>query len=235
MFGFGNRKKTAQPQLEAVFVSETGLVRSDNQDNVLVSVGRGVFCVADGMGGGAEGAKASDVICRELRMMLHASEAEFNARLSAAQNAIVDANYEIFSYAQAHGFAPLMGSTATILVFDPNDRSCAAVVHVGDSRVYRIRRGLIKRLTNDHRVRGGNTLTRAVGATETVRCDIREIDVCPGDRFVVCSDGVSGVVSDARLAVFAGSGSLESAAERLAAEVLKAGAPDNYSFVLVSA
>jgi len=233
MLWFRSRQKTIPPQLDAVFVRETGLVRLDNQDNVLVSVNRGIFCVADGMGGGAEGAKASDVVCRELKMTTHVAEAEFNARLSAAQNALVDANFEIFSYARSHGFEK-MGSTAAILVFDPNDRSRAAAVHVGDSRVYRIRRGLFDRLTRDHRVLGGNTLTRAVGAAETVRCDIREVDVLPGDRFVVCSDGVSGVVSDARLAVFVSSGTIESAAERLAAEVVKAGAPDNYSFVIVS-
>jgi len=234
MFGFLKRKKAERPQLEAVFVSETGQVCEDNQDNVLVSVGRGVFCVADGMGGGAEGAKASETICHELKMTLHVAEAEFGARLSAVQNALVDANYEIHGYARANGYAR-MGSTAAVLVFDPNDRSRAAVVHVGDSRVYRIRHGLFERLTRDHRVLGGNTLTRAVGAAETVRCDIRETDVLPGDRFVVCSDGVSSVVSDARLAVFVCSGTLEAAAERLAAEVVKAGAPDNYSFVIVSA
>jgi len=234
MFGFLKKAKSAPPQLEAVFVSERGLVRPDNQDNVLVSIRRGVFCVADGMGGGAEGAKASDVICRELKMTLHVAEAEFGARLSAAQNALVDANYEIYSYALARGLGK-MGSTAAVLVFDPQDRTRAAVIHVGDSRVYRIRRGLFERLTRDHRVLGGNTLTRAIGAMETVRCDIRETDVQPGDRFVVCSDGVSGVVSDARIAVFVSSGSIETAAERLAAEVVKAGAPDNYSFILVSA
>jgi len=234
MFGFLKRKKTEPPRLEAVFVSETGLVCEDNQDNVHVSVGRGVFCVADGMGGGAEGAKASETICHELKMTLHVAEAEFGARLSAVQNALVDANYEIHGYARANGYAR-MASTAAVLVFSPDDRSRAAVVHVGDSRVYRIRRGLFERLTRDHRVLGGNTLTRAVGAAATVCCDIREIDVCPGDRFVVCSDGVSGVVSDARLAVYVSSGSLEAAAERLAAEVMKAGAPDNYSFILVSA
>ena len=97
MFGFGRAKRTPPP-LEAVFVSETGLVRSDNQDNVLVSINHQVFCVADGMGGGAEGAKASDVVCRELKMTVHVSEPEFYARVTAAQNAIVDANYEIFTY-----------------------------------------------------------------------------------------------------------------------------------------
>jgi len=234
VFGFGKSRKTVPPHLEAVFVSETGLVRPDNQDNVLVSVNHGIFCVADGMGGGAEGAKASDTVCRELKMTSHVVEPEFNARLSAAQNALVDANYEIYSYARTHGLSQ-MGSTAAVLLFDPDDRTRAAVIHVGDSRVYRIRRGLFERLTRDHRVLGGNTLTRAVGGAATVRCDIREVDVRPGDRFVVCSDGVSGVISDARLAVFVSGGSIETAAERLAAEVVKAGASDNYSFIIVAA
>ena len=233
MFGFGRAKRTPPP-LEAVFVSETGLVRSENQDNVLVSINHQVFCVADGMGGGAEGAKASDVVCRELKMTVHVSEAEFYARVTATQNAIVDANYEIFTYARERGYGQ-MGSTAAILVFDPASRARAAVIHVGDSRVYRIRRGFGERLTRDHRVVGGNALTRAVGATATVRCDIREVDVQPGDRFVLCSDGVSSVISDARIAVFASGGALEDAAGRLAEEVVKAGAPDNYSFVLISA
>ena len=234
MFGFGKRKPVAPPPLESVFVSEAGLVREDNQDNVLVSPNRGLFCVADGMGGGAEGAKASDVVCRELKMTAHVAGDEFYALVTAAQNALVDANYEIYMYARERGFAQ-MGSTAAVLVFDPADHARAVAIHVGDSRVYRIRRGLAERLTRDHRVLGGNTLTRAVGGAPTVRCDIREVDVLPGDRFLVCSDGVSGVMSDARLAVFASGGALAKAAERLAAEVVKAGAPDNYSFVLVQA
>ena len=235
MFGFGKRKQVkALPPPEAVFVSETGLVRRDNQDHVLVLPEQGVFCVADGMGGGAEGAKASDVVCRELKMILHVAEEEFNARVSAAQNALVDANYEIFSYAQERGFAQ-MGSTAAVLVFDPADRTRAMTIHVGDSRVYRIRRGLVELLTRDHRVPGGNTLTRAVGGAPTVRCDLRQVDVRPGDRFVLCTDGVSGVMPDTRLAVFASVGAIETAAERLADAVLKAGAPDNYSFIIVSA
>ena len=234
MFGFFKKGKVDPPSLEAVFVSETGLVRRDNQDNVLVSVGRGVFCVADGMGGGAEGAKASDVVCRELKMTMHVAEEDFYSRVSAAQNALVDANFEIFSYARERGFDQ-MGSTAAVLVFDPSDHARAAVIHVGDSRVYRIRGGLAERLTRDHRVLGGNTLTRAVGGAATVRSDLREIEVRRGDRFVICSDGVTCVVNDARLAVFACGGTLERAAERLAAEIVKAGAPDNYSFVLVQA
>ena len=251
MFGFG-KKAEQPPTLDAVFVSETGLVRADNQDNVLVSVSHGVFGVADGMGGGAEGAKASATVCHELKMMTHVSGDTFGQRVSAVRASIADANAAIYAYATEHGFKQ-MGSTAVVMVFDPESYSRAAVIHVGDSRVYRIRRGLVSLLTRDHSVgrelsdfagpRAADmrsrsnplthVLTRAVGAQATVNVEEREIDVCPGDRYLLCTDGVHDVVTDARLGVFAAAGDLESAAERLAAEVVRCGAPDNYSFVLV--
>ena len=251
MFGFG-RETVSLPKLDAVFVSETGLVRKDNQDNVLASVDHGVFCVADGMGGGDEGAKASATVCHELKLMTHVAGATFADRIAAVQSSIVDANAAIFAYANSRGFQQ-MGTTAAVLLFDQRDATRAAVIHVGDSRIYRIRGGLVTPLTRDHSVgrelsefagkqaesfrdRSNpltHVLTRAVGVQSSVKSDEREIDVRPGDRFVLCTDGVHDVISDARLGVFAAGGDLEYAAERLAAEVVKCGAPDNYSFVIV--
>lgn len=251
MFGFG-RKEDRAPSLDAVFVSEVGLLREDNQDNVLVSVSHGVFGVADGMGGGAEGAKASATVCHELKMMTHVAGDTFAQRISAVRASLVDANAAIYAYATEHGLGQ-MGSTAAVIVFDPESGSKAYVMHVGDSRVYRIRGGLVSLLTRDHSVgrelsdfagsRAADlrsranplthVLTRAVGAQATVHAEEREIDVRPGDRYLLCTDGVHDVVTDARLGVFAAAGDLESAASRLAAEVVRCGAPDNYSFVLV--
>lgn len=252
MFGFG--KKAGQPpSLDAVYVSEMGLVRTDNQDNVLVSVSHGVFGVADGMGGGAEGAKASATVCHELKMMTHVAGDTFEQRVAAVRASLVDANAAIHAYATERGFKQ-MGSTAAVMVFDPEDGSRASVMHVGDSRVYRIRGGLVSLLTRDHSVgrelsefagsRAADlrsranplthVLTRAVGAQPSVNTEEREIDVRPGDRYLLCTDGVHDVVTDARLGVFAAAGDLESAATHLAAEVVRCGAPDNYSFVLVS-
>ena len=252
MFGFGRVDKTPAREPEAVFVSEAGLVRADNQDNVLVAVARGVFCVADGMGGGAEGAKASATVCHELKLMTHAAGETLAERVDAVRSSLEDANTAIYEYASASGIGK-MGSTAAVLALDPESRSRAAVVHVGDSRVYRIRGGLVSLLTRDHSVgrelsdfagtRAGelrarsnplsHVLTRAIGVHPSVRCDVREVDVRPGDRFVLCTDGVHDVVSDARLGVFAAVGNLESAASRIADEIVRGGAPDNYSFVLV--
>ena len=142
MFGFGRVDKTPARAPEAVFVSETGLVRADNQDNVLVAVARGVFCVADGMGGGAEGAKASATVCHELKLMAHAAGETLAARVDAVRSSLEDANAAIYEYANSSGIGK-MGSTAAVLALDPENRSRAAVVHVGDSRVYRIRGGLV--------------------------------------------------------------------------------------------
>ena len=253
MFGFGKQREAPASALDAVFVSETGLVRDENQDNVLVSVSHGVFGVADGMGGGAEGAKASATVCHELKMMTHVAGDTFEQRVSAVRASIVDANAAIYAYATERGFSQ-MGSTAAVIVFDPNNASRAAVMHIGDSRIYRIRRGLVSLLTRDHSVgrelsdfagsRAADlrsranplthVLTRAVGVKPAVYTEEREIDVMPGDRYLLCTDGVHDVVTDARLGVFVAAGNLESAASRLAEEVVRCGAPDNYSFVLVS-
>lgn len=238
MFGFGKNENeikadiaSGASSLSAVYVSETGLVRTDNQDNVLFSIGHRVFCVADGVGGVADGAHASEIVCREVRMMMQVAEPDFSSRLIAIRNALADANEVIYGLsADAR-----MGSTAAVLLFDPDDVTRAGVVWVGDSRIYRIRHGMPMLLTRDHRLADKNLLTRAVGASSAVVSDARMVDVQKGDRFVICTDGVYSIVSDGRIATYAASGSLESAAERLAAEVVRRGAPDNYTFVLVQA
>ena len=128
-----------------------------------------------------------------------------------------------------------MGSTVAILVLDPANPRHAAVCTVGDTRVYRVSKGMPDLLTRDHRAsRGDNTLTRAVGVAETVKTEWLEIESNHGSRFVLCTDGVHDVVPATRLAVFVAAGPLRSAADRLSADIVKHGAPDNYSFVLVS-
>ena len=259
MFGLFKSKKEKEPaaslpqRLAAVSQSETGLVRPNNEDHLYVSLPRRVFCVADGMGGGAEGERASEIVCAAVRQMMAACGESFDARVAAACQAIEEANDYIFAYAHERGYAR-MGSTAVVLVFDVADLRRVAVIHVGDSRLYRIRGGLAEALTRDHSVGFAlgdvagaraeqfrdranplaHVLTRAIGSDESVRCTVTETDARVGDRFVLCTDGVHDVISNARLAIFAGGGTLDAARERLSAEVVKCGAPDNYSFVLVS-
>ena len=217
----------------AFAVSEPGLVRQDNQDHVFVDEERLVYCVADGVGGAKEGARASEIVCRNVKMMLAAAPPDFAARVEAVGQAVADANSAIFAHAKDHGY-DAMGSTVAVLVLDPGNTRHAAICHVGDSRVYRIRGGMPQLLTRDHRREAGaNTLTRAVGAAETVTADWFEITSTNPSRFVICTDGVHDVESEMRLAVFVSAGPIESAAQRLSADIVRRGAPDNYSFIIV--
>jgi len=236
LFGFGKESAPAAealPKVASIAVSEPGLVRSDNQDHVFVDERRLVYCVADGVGGAKEGARASEIVCRNVKMMLAAAPSDFASRIHAVGQAVADANATIFAYARENGY-DAMGSTVAALVLDPANPRHAAVCHVGDSRVYRIRGGMPQLLTKDHRREaGGNALTRAVGAAEGVSADWFEISSTNSSRFVLCTDGVHDVEPEGRLAVFAAAGSIESAARRLSADIERRGAPDNYSFVIV--
>ena len=227
--------------------SDRGLVRKENQDSVLADAGRRLYAVADGMGGGSEGAKASAIVCRNLAAIPEA--ADFAARVEAADTAIAEANREIFEYSDAHGYKQ-MGTTVALVLFGDGEADRAAIGHVGDSRVYRLREGVLEALTRDHSVgaelartlgaaAGGafagkehplaHMLTRAIGTEKTVSVEWRRIDVRPGDRYLVCSDGVHGVLAEADLKRLLAGGDADAATRALASAVHASGAPDNYS------
>ena len=249
MFGFGKKK-----MLKAVCVtaSEMGAVRKDNQDSVFVDGAKSVFCVADGMGGGSEGATASRFVCEEIAKTVGAGT--FSERLKAADAAIAAANDRIRAYAKDRDFKQ-MGSTVAVLLLDSSDNRRAAICHVGDSRIYRIRHRKAELLTHDHTVGGqlgemtkgilaagfksrtnplAHVLTRAIGAADRVEGDWKKIDVADGDRFLVCSDGVHDVVSDEKIgSILSGSDDLAAASRHLMDEIVRGGAPDNFSYVMI--
>lgn len=249
MFGFGRRKKSKVGCLTA---SETGSVRKDNQDSVFVDGSKTVFCVADGMGGGSEGATASRFVCEEIAKVVEAKT--LAERMEAVEAAVVAANDRIRAYAKGRDFKQ-MGSTVVVLLLDPSDSRRAAICHVGDSRIYRIRRRTAELLTHDHTIGGqlgeltkgitaagfksrtnplAHVLTRAIGGADKVEGEWKRIDVADGDRFLICSDGVHDVVSDARIGVILSCpDGLKEASRRLAEEVVRHGAPDNFSYVMV--
>ena len=248
MFGFGRKVR----KRSCCSACETGLVRTENQDAVFVDPSRTVLCVSDGMGGGSEGATASRVVCEALSAVAGANG--LADRTAAVASAVNEANVRIFRYARERGYRQ-MGATVVVLLFDPDDERRAAICHVGDSRVYRIRARRAELLTRDHTVgnrlgelAGGvraaglrsrsnaltHVLTRAIGAREQVEAEWNVIDVAPGDRFLLCSDGVHDVVSDERIGfLLSRSESLSDLSALLTADVIAGGAPDNYSYVIV--
>ena len=251
MFGFLKRKERLK--FACVTASEKGLVRKDNQDAAFVDEAKTVFCVADGMGGGSEGATASRIVCEEVEKTV-ANTQGLVERMRAVVTAIDVANGRIRSYAAEKGFR-LMGSTLAALLVDPEDGRCAAICHVGDSRIYRVRQGAVTLLTHDHTIGGqlsafalgsltaglerrshplAHILTHAIGTEEKAAGEWRKIDLKAGDRYLICSDGVHDVVADARIGeILTAARALPSASKQLGDEIVRNGAPDNYTFLIV--
>lgn len=220
--------------LEVAAVSDAGLVRTDNQDCLFVDGGHRVFCVADGMGGAEGGALASRMVCEAVAGCTAAHD--FVQRIKAADAAIGAANARILAHAREHGLEK-MGTTVALILFDPSDLAQAAIGHAGDTRVYRRRGPKLERLTADHRKSAySHFLTKAVGVQPTVEPDWLHASVKRGDIWLVCCDGVHDMLPDSTInGILARGGSAREMADRLSEAVRRAGALDNYTFILIRA
>lgn len=229
MFGFLGRKRL---KVESRSICDRGLVRADNQDALVDDVSRAFFCVADGMGGGEGGALASRMVCDALRTCSQAGD--LKARVLAVDGAISSANAAIRKVSRERGLAN-MGTTVAALLIDPVEPARAAIVSMGDSRVYR-RRGIrLACMTCDHRhSEYSHLLTKAVGSAEVAEPDWLDASACADDVWLLCSDGVHEMIPDSTInALIAKGGSASDIAERISESVRRAGARDNYSIVVV--
>lgn len=231
-------------RIKTASVTHPGLVRAANEDSLLVREGEGVWLVADGMGGHANGAWASGAVAHAVSQVLVGGG--FDADVAALAQALQAANAHIFSTAAAKGAR--MGSTAVLLHIAGDRFAC---VWAGDSRIYLMRDGVLHRLTRDHTQvqemvdRGlltaqeaerhpmGHVLSRAVGVQEVLELEAVSDLVRPRDIFLLCSDGLSGFVSEAEMAERLGGFPGETACRRLLEMVLSRGAPDNVTLVAV--
>ncbi|MFO1023017.1 MAG: protein phosphatase 2C domain-containing protein [Planctomycetales bacterium] len=205
--------------VEYAALSDIGLRRTNNQDSCAVRIApdremyesRGhLFVVADGMGGHAVGELASRMATD---VIPHTYAKLVNLPMSAAlQQSLVEANSTIYNRALQNQDFLSMGTTCTSLALTPQG---AIAAHVGDSRLYRVRGGLIEQLTFDHSVQWElarnsqvpvdpkmmmeyrNVITRSLGPHPSVQVDVEgPYTVQPGDKYLLCSDGLSGLVSD---------------------------------------
>lgn len=240
-------RKTGGARLRHAALSGRGLVRAENQDHYFADARGGLFCVADGMGGGQGGAKASEIVCREVSAASRSgAAAERNASLDACVRA---ANGAIRDFARGAGYSQ-MATTVVFLTFDGMGGVHAG--HVGDSRLYRFRGGRLECLTRDHTVaaemRGAgwkslaasrasslsHVLTRAVGVDREVEVEWTELDAKPGDRFILCSDGVYDMLDDRRIEFLVSRAKTPSGCcKSLEKDILAAGAADNYTIIAV--
>lgn len=222
--------------------SDVGLVRGHNEDSFLLRAP--LFAVCDGMGGHAAGEVASSLAVDTIGR--NAPGTADDTLLGAAIEA---ANLSVINGAENGIGKPGMGCTASAVLIEGNKM---AVGHVGDSRVYLLRRGTLVRVTHDHsyveelvdsgqitadeaRVHPSRSIiTRALGSDPEMYADHFSLEVANGDRIIVCSDGLSSMISDADIeSVAVSAASAQQAADNLVASALTAGGSDNVTVIVV--
>lgn len=230
-------------------VSNVGLVREVNEDSCLDLPEKGVWAVADGMGGHTLGDFASYLVVNSLGQVETASRV--GILVNSVRQRLQAVNRQLREEA-AQRDVGVIGSTVVVLL--ASDRSCG-YLWAGDSRLYLFRNGSLKQLTRDHnqlealRARGElppedstdfpsrtrNMITRAVGAMDELDLDEQTMKVEDGDMFLLCSDGLSNEVSDREICSALLPGNCRQAAESLIESALRHGGRDNISAVVVLA
>ncbi|MCL4808596.1 MAG: Stp1/IreP family PP2C-type Ser/Thr phosphatase, partial [Thermoanaerobaculia bacterium] len=209
--------------LTAFGLTDVGRKRKHNEDAYLLDAERGLFVVADGMGGHAAGEVASRLTVESIQEFISGTEDDhdntwpfgYNNRYSVDGNrlstAVERANEKVMRAVVNRPELKGMGTTVVAALFDEKR---VTLVHVGDSRAYLLRDSELRRLTDDHswvqeQVNAGilseeearshplkNVVTRALGGGAHVAVDLIEIPVGTDDRYLLCSDGLTGMVSD---------------------------------------
>src|SRR5688572_581972 len=240
--------------VRAVLRTDTGLVRSENQDfgsgttaaeEKVSHPGGRLLIVADGMGGHRGGATASRLAAETVKAQYLGSETADIP--TALRDSLLRANARIYSEAQTTPELRGMGTTTSVLAVR-NEEGWLA--HVGDSRIYRIREDNIEQLTDDHSlvatmVREGlltaaeaethprrNVLQRSMGVAEDVEVDVKgPFELQEGDTFILCSDGLHGVVKEEEMREVARM-PIDAAADEFLRRALSRGAPDNVTVIV---
>lgn len=221
-----------------------GNVRPTNQDSLLIQPGLyGLFGVADGMGGHQGGDVASNMATLMLSRVLDGAKPDE----ALLRGGIEEVNLLIFQEQLRNPALSGMGTTLTVL-WEDADRLLLG--HVGDSRAYRLHGGVIQQITQDHSLVGEllrqgaitpeealhhpyrNVITRALGSAETIEVDVSQVERVRGDRYLICSDGLTAYVGPDEMRAILLRTPLEEAADMLLQLALDGGGRDNISLVL---
>ena len=237
--------------------TDPGLARENNEDSVTFDALARLGILADGMGGYNAGEIASGMattfIKSEMGRWLSQAGRHANAKevRRAMEICVENANRSIFNAANSNPQYTGMGTTLVVGVFD---ESRLMLGHIGDSRCYRLRGQSLEQITKDHsllqeQIDAGlitpeqaatslnkNLVTRALGVEDTVLLEVNEHRVEAGDIYLMCSDGLSDMISDSAIAaVMLGAGSLEHKAKQLVVAANEGGGRDNISVLLAEA
>ncbi|MBX3261568.1 MAG: Stp1/IreP family PP2C-type Ser/Thr phosphatase [Labilithrix sp.] len=246
----------------AAGASDVGLQREHNEDSYVVLKEYDLFVVADGMGGHRAGDVASKLATETISEFFKSTANDdvtwpfhFDTNLSEEENRLLTgirvANRQIFERStrsrEYHG----MGTTVVGAMFSPR-KGRMYIGHVGDSRCYRVRAGQIQLLTRDHSLINDyllampdlteeqrselpkNVITRALGMQDQVVVDLQHDEPTPGDVYVLCSDGLSGMVTDEEIQkIVVQNADIRDACAKLIARANEHGGEDNVTAVLI--
>lgn len=246
-------------RVKACGLSDVGLTRLHNEDYFEIDPEHRLYVVADGMGGHNHGEVAAQVAVRAIRDYIEKSSADgvplgpdgaLGHGARRLKTALKAAHHKVLRAIEQDDSLSGMGTTVVGFLFE---RESGAVAHVGDSRAYRLRDGLLEQLTQDHtwvheQVVAGflskeqarshplkNVVTRALGGESEILIDVRELEMVPGDLFLLCSDGLTTMLSDREIrdALVAGK-SLHETCRTLVADANARGGTDNVTVVLLA-
>ncbi|MDX2091127.1 MAG: protein phosphatase 2C domain-containing protein [Kofleriaceae bacterium] len=253
-------------KLRSVARTDVGRKRQINEDSLFRDDARGFYVVADGVGGHNKGEIASREAVEQLSMWVMGASRDLDklvARIEAGdtecvweirrllESGVKSACYMVFGMAELDPEKKGMSTTLSAMLVRAG---LAFAVHVGDSRVYRVRNGNVLQLTEDHtlinykvkhgmmtkaeaeKAAGKNVITRAVGHRDYVQVDTADVDIAVGDRFLLCSDGLHGYFNDEREVVeLCGDGTLEECADAAISLANQRGGKDNITAVVIEA
>lgn len=247
-------------RVESVGISDQGRVRTRNEDSFLNDDEVRLYIVADGMGGHLGGDVASRMaveLIRDYIMNSHLAKmfdgADYDSKLNADVEKILvtalrTANNKIYEESAKRPEYRGMGTTTTTALVRNKQLT---VAHVGDSRAYLVRNGMIKQVTEDHswvneQVKAGfitseearnhrfkNVITRSLGHEKDIQVDIVQLDLKDGDKFLLCSDGLSNLVTDAEIRQAVETLDMDKALEELVRLANERGGYDNITAVLM--
>lgn len=222
--------------------TDCGLKRTENQDAYRCLPARGLFVVSDGMGGGEGGSHAAEIVVR----VLEQAASSPLKHLSSITKFAYQANAEIRDYAQEHNLRGMGATIAGILLsaFQPGN---GMLFSAGDSRGYRLRHGALKQLTTDHTIASAmgvgeetlakhlqGILTNVAGCGAGFFLETRELDLCAGDIYLLCSDGISRQLPEQEIKrILESAESPATRANALVEASLKAGGVDNATAIVL--
>jgi len=225
-------------------LSHVGNVRQLNEDSCLDRSSIGLWVVADGMGGHAAGDLASQMIVNALSCV--PAPTSLSRFVEDVEASLISVNSKLLKLAREKN--QTTGSTVVAML--AHGRHCV-LIWAGDSRAYRLRDGELAQMSTDHsqvelyieqglmtreEARGhpaSNMVTRAVGASEEILLDMEVVELAPGDRYLLCSDGLDKHLSDIEIAGVLAAGDVDTAAAALIERTLERGANDNVTVSVI--